>query len=214
MLKHWLNEEHNLLKQYKSGDIDVYEIRSHTMNRIDHFPIQVVFNNLKYSRAIEDNAHKHAEKLRKYFDRIMSCNVSIETHRHHNKGKIYQVRIDLNVPNAALVVNRNLSENHAHEDVYVTIRDAFLAMTRQLKKYADKQRGEVKHHTYPLEGRILEIAPIADYGFIETSGGRSLRFTSKSVVDFDFNKLEIGNRVTFVEAMSNDGAAISTVYVS
>lgn len=183
------------------------------MNKIVPFPIQIVFNNLKYSRAIEGNAQKHAEKLGKYYDRIMNCKVSIETHHHQNKGKIYHVRIDLNVPNAALVVNRNLAENRAHEDAYVTIRDAFLAMTRQLKKHADKQRGEIKHHQFPLEGRILEIAPIADYGFIETNEGRRLRFTSKSVVDYDFNRLEIGKRVTFVEAMSNDGAAISTLYV-
>ncbi|KTD73303.1 HPF/RaiA family ribosome-associated protein [Legionella tucsonensis] len=183
------------------------------MNNSAHFPIQIVFNNLRHSQAIEDNARKHAEKLGKYFDGIINCNVSIETHRHHNKGKIFHVRIDLMVPNAELVVNRDLAENHAHEDVYVAIRDKFLAMTRKLKKYVHKQRGEVKHHEQPPEGFIREIAPIADYGFIETIDGRRLRFTSKSVIDYDFNKLEVGKRVSFVEAKSNDGPAASTVYV-
>lgn len=178
-----------------------------------HFPIQIVFNSLKHSEAIEDNIHKHAEKLGKYFDRILSCKVSIETHHHHHKGKIYHIGVDLKVPGAELVANRDLPENHAHEDVYVAIRDAFLAMTRQLKKYVDKQRGEVKHHEPTPEGRIHEIAPIADYGFIETIDGRRLRFTSNSVIDYDFDKLEVGLRVSFIEAMSNDGPAASTVYV-
>lgn len=108
------------------------------MDHSVHFPIQIIFNNLQHSQAVEDNARKHAEKLGKYFDRIMSCKVGIETHHHQNKGHIYHVRIDLIVPNSELVVNRDLAENHAHEDVYVAIRDAFLAMTRQLKKYAQK----------------------------------------------------------------------------
>ena len=183
------------------------------MNNSVHFPIKIEFNNLKYSRAVEANAHKHAEKLGKYFDRIMICKISLETHRHHNKGKIYHVRIDIIVPHAELVVNRDLAENHAHENLYVTIRDAFLAMTRQLKKYVEKQRGKVKYHELPPEGLIREIAPVADYGFIETIDGRRLRFTSKSVIDFDFTKLEVGKRVFFVEAISNDGPAASTVYV-
>ncbi|KTC90297.1 HPF/RaiA family ribosome-associated protein [Fluoribacter dumoffii] len=183
------------------------------MNNSVHFPIQIIFNNLRRSRSLESNVRNHAEKLGKYFDRIMSCKVCIETHRHHYKGKIYHVRIDIIVPNAELVANRDLADNHAHEDVYVAIRDAFLAMTRQIKKYADKQRGEVKYHELPPEGRIREIAPLADYGFIETLDGRRLRFTSKSVIDYDFSKLEVGERVTFVEAKSNDGPAASTVYV-
>jgi ribosome-associated translation inhibitor RaiA len=40
--------------------------------------------------------------------------------------------------------------NHTqHEDVYVAIRDAFDAMSRQLEDFARKQRGEVKTHTAP-----------------------------------------------------------------
>lgn len=181
---------------------------------MNHFPIQIVFRNIAYSQAIEHSARSHAEKLGKFFDRIMSCHIIIETHRHHNKGKIFHVRIDLKVPNGELVANRDLAEKHSHEDVYVTIRDSFLAMKRQLQNYVAKQRGKIKHHLHPLEGRVLEIAPIADYGLIETFDGRRIRFSSKSVRDYDFNKLEIGKRVTFIEASSNDGTAASTVYVA
>ena len=184
------------------------------MNNSVHFPIKIAFLNLKHSQALEDNARKHAEKLGTYFDRIMSCRVGIETHRNHNKGNIFHVRIDLIVPNAELVVNRDPPENHAHEDPYVAIRDAFNAMKKQLKCYVDKQRGAIKYHETPSEGLIREIAPIADYGIIETIEGRRLRFTKNSVVDYDFNKLEVGKRVRFIEAMASvEGPAASTVYV-
>jgi len=50
----------------------------------------------------------------------------------------------LTVPGAELVANHT-----QHEDVYVAIRDAFDAMSRQLEDYARKQRGEVKTHAAP-----------------------------------------------------------------
>jgi ribosome-associated translation inhibitor RaiA len=54
---------------------------------------------------------------------------------------LHSVRIDLSVPGAELVAN------HARdEDVYVALRDAFAAITRQLEEYARRQRGEVKTH--------------------------------------------------------------------
>ncbi|CEG57887.1 HPF/RaiA family ribosome-associated protein [Legionella fallonii] len=184
------------------------------MHNSVHFPIHVVFLNFEHSQALEDKARKHAEKLGTYCAQIMRCDISIEMHRNHNQGNIYHIRIDLTVPNAELVVNRDPADNHAHENAYVAMRDAFNAIKRQLKCHVDKQRGSVKHHKTPPEGLIREIAPIADYGIIETIDGRRLRFNSKSVIDYDFNKLTVGGRVRFVEATkSSDGPAASTVYI-
>ena len=46
-------------------------------------------------------------------------------HRHH-KGDTYRVRIHLTVPDAPdIVINRDPDITGAHEDAYVTIRDAF-----------------------------------------------------------------------------------------
>jgi ribosome-associated translation inhibitor RaiA len=45
------------------------------------------------------------------------------------------------VPGAELVAN------HAqHEDIYVAVRDAFQAITRQLEDHARRLRGDVKTH--------------------------------------------------------------------
>ncbi|MDI9819011.1 MULTISPECIES: HPF/RaiA family ribosome-associated protein [unclassified Legionella] len=179
-------------------------------------PIQVVFRNMDPSPAAEDKARSLANKLDRYYDRIMSCRVVIEAHhRHHYKGNIYHVRIDLTLPHSELVVSRDPSQNHAHEDVYVAIRDAFNAIKRQLQDHVDKQRGRVKHHEPTPQGRITEIYPPADYGYIETIDGRRLRFTSSSVVDYDFESLEIGDRVSFIEAENTSAkeTAASTVYI-
>ncbi|KTD20996.1 sigma 54 modulation protein YhbH [Legionella lansingensis] len=179
-------------------------------------PIQVVFRNMEPSPTAEQKARSLAQKLERYFDKIMACRVVIESpHRHHHKGKLYHVRIDLTVPDAELVASRERSEHHAHEDVYVAIRDAFNAIKRQLQSYARQRRGEVKHHEQPLYGHVLEVCPPADYGYIETPDGRQIRFTSHSVIDYDFTKLEVGDRVRFaeVENANAEEPVASTVYV-
>jgi ribosomal subunit interface protein len=108
-------------------------------------PLQVTLKDMPQSDAVESRIREKAEKLARFYDRIMSCRVVVETpQRHQHQGKLYSVRIDLTVPGAELVANRAQDE-----DVYVAIRDAFVAITRQLEDFARRQRGEVKSHPSP-----------------------------------------------------------------
>jgi len=178
-------------------------------------PIQVVFRNMDVSEAAETKARNLAAKLDRYYKGIMACRVAIEAHhRHHYKGKLYSVRIDLTLPNAELVASREQSDNHAHEDVYVAIRDAFNAIKRQLQEFVSKQRGNVKFHEIPNYGRVTEICPPADYAYFETTDGRKIRFTSNSVIAYDFKKLEVGDRIRYVEAENSTEPSASTIYFS
>ncbi len=178
-------------------------------------PIQVVFRNMPPSDAVEQKVREQALKLHRYYDRILSCKIAIEiSHKHQHKGFLYHVRIDLTIPNAQLVVSRDPMENHAHEDAYVAIRDAFISMRRKLQNFVRKQHHMVKHHEKPLHGRIIEIAPPADYGYIETDDGGEIRFSSNSVIDYDFDKLEVGDEVRFVEAENDEEPSASTVHVT
>ena len=116
-------------------------------------PIQVVFRNLDASPAIEAAVRGRAEKLDRYYDRIMGVQVAVEApHKHQHRGKIYSVRVNVTVPDEELVVSRVPNDDHAHEDVYVAIRDAFDAMRRQLEDYARQRRGQVKRHATPAAG--------------------------------------------------------------
>lgn len=105
-------------------------------------PLQVTFRDMPTSEAVEARVREKADKLSRFYDRIINCRVVIEMpQRHKHQGKLHSVRIDLSVPGAELVAN------HARdEDVYVAVRDAFAAITRQLEEFARMQRGEVKSH--------------------------------------------------------------------
>lgn len=177
-------------------------------------PVQVVFRNMERSAAVEERVRREVEKLEQHFQPIMGCRVALKaSHKHHQEGNLFHVRIDLTVPGAELVVSRDPSEHQAHEDMYVAIRDAFDAATRQVEEYAQKRRREVKHHETPLHGRVKEIISEADRGVIETHDGREILFTRNSVVDYAFNKLNVGDEVRFSEAEGEQGPVASTVHV-
>lgn len=108
-------------------------------------PVQVAFKGVQESDAVQAAAWKHVQELEHFYNRITSCRVVVEApHHHQHKGMLYSVRVDLTVPGAEIVVNREHSQDHAHEDVYVAMRDAFLAARRQLEDHVRVMRGEIK----------------------------------------------------------------------
>jgi ribosome-associated translation inhibitor RaiA len=110
-------------------------------------PLQVTFHNVDHSPALETRIRAAAAKLEQFYDRVVGCRVVVEApHRHHHKGNLYRVRMYITVPGGEIDVSRNPEENHAHEDPYVAIRDAFKAARRRLEDYARQRRGVAKTH--------------------------------------------------------------------
>jgi ribosomal subunit interface protein len=110
-------------------------------------PIQITWRDIPQSDAVESVIREKADKLDKFFDKIISCRVLVESsHKRHHHGNLYRIRIELEVPGGQVVVTRDAGDKHAHEDIYVTLRDSFNAARRQLQDYADVRRGHVKHH--------------------------------------------------------------------
>ncbi|RMG93002.1 MAG: ribosome-associated translation inhibitor RaiA [Zetaproteobacteria bacterium] len=106
-------------------------------------PLQITAHNVELSDIARDTIRKKAEKLDQFFDHIMRCRVTVDApHRNQNKGILYNVRIDVTVPDDELVVKRE-----QHEDLYVACREAFDAMRRQLQSYVDKRRHNVKQRS-------------------------------------------------------------------
>ncbi len=117
-------------------------------------PIQVAFENIEPSAALEARIGTEALKLEKYYERITSARVVVaRPNRRHRKGDAYTVRIPLTLPGAAdVAISREWSAGQAAQaDVHATIREAFDAARRQLQDLARKRQGQVKHHTPKLQ---------------------------------------------------------------
>ncbi len=175
-------------------------------------PLSITFRDLQSSEAIEGKIRERADKLERFFDRITSCRVIVEApHRRHQHGRVYHVRIHLTVPSGEIVVGRDPAENHAHEDVYVAIRDAFDAVERRLEDLARRRRGVVKSHEAPPPARVVRLFPEEDYGFLETADGREIYFHRNSVLNGGYDRLTVGTEVRFVEEPGEKGPQASTV---
>jgi len=177
-------------------------------------PLKITFRNLERSEALEADIRTHAEKLETYYGSIIGCRVVLEMrHKHHRQGNHFHVRMEVSVPGSTLIADREPDEHHAYTDAYVAIRDAFTSMRRQLEDYARRQDQRVKVHEAPPHGRVVEMYPEQDFGRIEAADGGLIYFHRNSVVDADFDRLEIGAEVRFDEEAGEHGPQASTVHV-
>lgn len=172
-------------------------------------PLQISVRNVSLSDAAKGNIRDKAAQLDQYYDNITSCRVAVEAvNRSQRQGVLYKVRVDITVPGSELVVNRE-----SDEDVYVAIREAFDAALRQVEKYARKQRSEVKVHETPPEAKVSRLFPEEGYGFIDNPEGYEVYFHRNSVLNGNFDRLEVGAVVRYVEEMGEKGPQASTVTV-
>jgi len=107
--------------------------------------LQISWRGVPPSPALEADIREKAAKLEQFFNPIISCRVVVEapqTHRRH--GKLYRLRIDVHVPGHTINVSHDPSADHSHEDMYVTIRDAFGAARRQLQDPARFVHGDIR----------------------------------------------------------------------
>jgi ribosome-associated translation inhibitor RaiA/cold shock CspA family protein len=178
-------------------------------------PLQITFQGLDPSPAIEARIREKVDKLERFHDRITTCQVVVERPpAHSNKGGIYEVRIHLGVPGGHIDVTREPGLNHAHEDIGVALRDAFARATRLLEDHVRKQRGDVKRHDVPPHGRVIRMFPGQDGGFLESSEGLQVYFHRNAVVDGSYDDLNVGDEVRFVLAPEpgDEGPQASTVH--
>lgn len=177
-------------------------------------PLEIRFDNLTPSPALEAVVREHAEKLEHFMPEIVSCRVILKApHKHHQQGNLFGVTVDVRYPGGEVVASRDTPEQHSHEDAYVAVRDAFKAVRRRLQDRARRRRGKVKPHEPPPHGKILELDREKNCGRIATPDGREIYFHRNSVLNADFDKLAPGIEVRFAEEAGDKGPQASSVHV-
>jgi cold shock CspA family protein len=149
--------------------------------------------------------------------------------RHHEAGNRYHVRIDLTVPGEELVVAHEAGLHATAQDVdaekltkeaesdpqrkhaRVAIREAFDIARRRLQDHGRRRRGAVKAHIRQARGRVSQLFPTDEYGYIEAEDGHEVYFQKSSVMKDAFGGLSVGSAVSFVEEAGEKGPQASTV---
>jgi cold shock CspA family protein/ribosome-associated translation inhibitor RaiA len=190
----------------------------------------ITFRGVRHSDAVEAEVIARLRKLETYYDRIMGCHVLLElVQRHHEAGNRYHVRIDLTVPGEEIVVSHEASLHGTDQDIHlakatkqdeadperkhalVAVHRAFDIARRRLQDYARRQRGTVKTAVKQARGRVSQLFPIDEYGYIEAEDGHEVYFQKSSVLKDGFDRLTVDGVVSFVEEPGVKGPQASTV---
>jgi len=103
-------------------------------------PLQITVRGVEVGGTTEALIRQYAEKLERYYDRIMGMRVMVEVpQRQMGEPIVHNVHIDITVPGGEVVVKRQ-----AHPELHTAIQRAFEAARRRLQDYARRQRGDVK----------------------------------------------------------------------
>jgi cold shock CspA family protein len=179
-------------------------------------PLEIRYHQFEGSPALDAEIRRHVDKLNRIHDRLTACRVSIEApHRQHKTGNVPEVHIELSVPGGKpLVVSREprkAQQRHARPDIHTALRAAFKAAEKQLKAFKTAQRGEIKAHAAPFQGKVIGLNPAADHGFLETATGVELYFSRTSVLD-GFESLAVGDVVHYEQIDGDSGPVANKVW--
>lgn len=126
-------------------------------------PLELTFRGMGKSDFIEEAVRSRYQKLSRLGCDITHCHVIVDCpHQHQQKGRQYEVHIELHVPGAQLTVSHKASKKGVQEVLYPVIADAFDAMERQLNTWNDKRHQEVKAHSLPTQPGFEESIPGED----------------------------------------------------
>lgn len=99
--------------------------------------LQITSEDVLHSGAIDTRIREKVVKLEKVCPRLSACRVMVTApNRHPQYRKQFTVRLNIVFPGGEVVITRD-----HHEDVNVLLRDAFVAVRRELGRCV--RRGSV-----------------------------------------------------------------------
>jgi len=171
-------------------------------------PLQVTLHHATLSPELEKQVRAQAARLSRFYDRITACHVTIDVPQHRRRSDAAQfgVRISLTVPGGEIAITRQ-----PREDLPIALQRAFEAARRRLQDHARRLQGATKVHEPRITARVVELDPLAGYGFLETHDERRVYFDRNSVGDGGFDRLEVGTTVHYSEEAGEKGPQASLV---
>jgi cold shock CspA family protein/ribosome-associated translation inhibitor RaiA len=179
-------------------------------------PLEIFYKDINKTDSLDELINEKISRLEKMCNHITSCSIAIEKpNATIRQGNPYRVRITLKVPPGhEIAVSKEPGDNDKDDPLPAVIRNAFIAMEKQLKKLVQLQRDEVKKHPeQEVRAIVTRIYPEDGYGFIRTINGREIYFHKNSVLNQDFAKIQEGTGVRFFETEGEKGPQASTVQI-
>ena len=185
-------------------------------------PLEVSFHNTESSKWAENEIRTRVAELEEIYGRLTSCRVRVDQRAENRNGTIPPVvRIELGIPgHNDLVVSHepeHLQRKFQRPDLHNAIHEAFRIAERRLRDLREQREGRTKEPLHDSEnqslGQVVELAPDSDHGFLLTKEGGLLYFHRNAVLTGDFDKLDGGDEVYYVEDVGDSGPIATKVRV-
>jgi len=183
-------------------------------------PLEIGFHNIESSDWAESVIRNRVAKLEKMYERLVSCRVRVDQRANNSNGTIPPVvHIELGIPGRKdLVVSHEpdrLQRKFQTPDLRTAIHEAFRIAEDQLAEFKtrlDRTKNGVHDAENQFLGQIAELTPTEDFGFLMTKEGGLLYFHRNSLLAGDFDSLERGDEVYYVEGLGDTGPTASKVW--
>ena len=107
-----------------------------------HNPVEISLHGISASDALDRYIGSEARKLDQAYDGIRSCQVVVEAlEREQGQAEKFAARLIITLPGTEVVVNREHGD-----DVYMALREAFLAARLQLEDHLSRRNVEHGRH--------------------------------------------------------------------
>jgi nucleotide-binding universal stress UspA family protein/cold shock CspA family protein/ribosome-associated translation inhibitor RaiA len=189
-----------------------FVVEAESLERVA-IPFEIAYENMEASPAAEQHVLRGLGKIERIGRDVLRARVTLARRNpRHLKGNLYDVHVTLTLPGTDISVTRTAPPHHESEDLTTAIGEAFETVRRTLLKHHGVERGDVKAHAAPAAGEVADVFP--DYGFIRAADGRIVYFHKNSVVGSDWNEVEVGTKVSFVDEAGERGPQATTVRVT
>jgi cold shock CspA family protein/ribosome-associated translation inhibitor RaiA len=176
-------------------------------------PPEIDFQGMSSSPDYRARIERQIDRLEKRFGRVTACRVVVKgPGGHHRTGGLYEVNIRLALPDGReAVVERTPHLDERFQDFDFALNDTFKRARRRLQDQVRRMEGRVKAHDEPTIGVVRRLMLDDGYGFLEGTNGLELYFHRNSVADGGFDRLSLGERVSYVEEEGEKGPRASAV---
>jgi ribosome-associated translation inhibitor RaiA len=183
-------------------------------------PLELAFHNIESSEWAEREIRARVDELEKIYDRLNSCRVRVDQRADNSNGTIPPVvHIELGIPGGKeLVVSHepeHLQRKFQRPDLHNAIHEAFRIAERQLRDLKEQRERRTKQPQHDSEnqalGQVAELTPGDDHGFLMTVEGGLLYFHRNAVLSGDFDSLNRGDEVLYVDDVGDTGPIATKV---
>jgi cold shock CspA family protein len=177
--------------------------------------LSISMRNIDKIEEVDDFIRAHLSELLKVDSHIVECKVLVDrTKKYRKSGNPFQVKVIVRFSAGPdIVVIRDPSGVVMQDPLNTTLHNAFIIVKRKIVERNDKSEQGGLRLQAEYSAVVSKLLPEKGYGFLQTDSGKSVFFHRSSVVGDEFDLMEEGMGVWFIEREGNKGLWASTVRI-